>query len=102
MNTARIDAVDPHWFETFFEGEDWLLIATSRDPERTQLELEFLTPRLPPGARVLDVPCGTGRIAVPLAERGFTVAGLDISEAVLVRATVNPRSASGKIGRAHV
>jgi SAM-dependent methyltransferase len=35
---------------------------------------------------VLDVPCGTGRIAVPLAERGFTVAGLDISGTVLARA----------------
>ena len=86
MNTAGIDAVDPKWFETFFEGEDWLLIATSRDPERTQLELDFVTSRIPAGARVLDVPCGTGRIAVPLAERGFTVAGLDISEAVLARA----------------
>jgi SAM-dependent methyltransferase len=32
---------------------------------------------------VLDLACGTGRIAVPLAARGFTVAGLDISERAL-------------------
>jgi SAM-dependent methyltransferase len=34
---------------------------------------------LPAGARVLDAPCGAGRIAVRLAERGLDVLGLDIS-----------------------
>jgi len=32
---------------------------------------------LAPGARVLDVPCGTGRIAERLADRGLTVVGVD-------------------------
>ena len=35
---------------------------------------------LPAGARVLDAPCGGGRIAVRLAERGLDVLGIDISE----------------------
>jgi ubiquinone/menaquinone biosynthesis C-methylase UbiE len=83
VNTARIDEVDPQWFEGFFEGDDWLLVAGARDPERTTLEVEFVASRLPDAARVLDVPCGTGRHAVALAERGFHVAGLDISDAVL-------------------
>ncbi len=86
MNTSTVDPVDPHWYETFFEGDDWLLLATTRDPERTELEVEFVASRIPAGARVLDVPCGTGRIAVPLAERGFVVSGLDISETVLAHA----------------
>lgn len=34
---------------------------------------------LPSGARVLDAPCGAGRIAVRLAERGLEVTGIDIS-----------------------
>ena len=34
---------------------------------------------LPAGARVLDAPCGAGRIAVRLAERGLDVTGVDIS-----------------------
>ena len=34
---------------------------------------------LPAGARVLDAPCGAGRIAVRLAERGLLVTGIDIS-----------------------
>jgi SAM-dependent methyltransferase len=76
-------SVDPRWYESFFEGEEWLLLATNRDPERTAEEVDFVASQIPAAARVLDVPCGTGRISVPLAERGFSVAGLDISEQVL-------------------
>ena len=31
------------------------------------------------GCRVLDVPCGIGRVAVPLARLGFEVTGVDLS-----------------------
>lgn len=86
MNTAGIDGVDPHWFEHIFEGDDWLLVARARDPERTKQEVEFVASRIPERGRVLDVPCGTGRHAAALAERGYTVAGLDISEAALAEA----------------
>jgi SAM-dependent methyltransferase len=41
---------------------------------------------LPPGSRVLDVGCGTGRHAVPLAALGLQVTGVDLSPAMLVRA----------------
>ncbi len=75
--------VDPHWYESFFEGEDWLLMATSRDPERTAAEAEFCATQIPAGARVLDVPCGTGRHSALLAQRGHAIAGLDISSRVL-------------------
>jgi ubiquinone/menaquinone biosynthesis C-methylase UbiE len=34
---------------------------------------------LPPGARVLDIGCGTGALASVLAERGFTVNAVDRS-----------------------
>jgi SAM-dependent methyltransferase len=71
------------WFEGFFETDDWLAVALARPAERTAAEVEFLVRQLPAGARVLDVPCGTGRHAVALAERGYAVAGLDISERVL-------------------
>jgi SAM-dependent methyltransferase len=33
--------------------------------------------------RVLDVGCGYGRIAIPLAARGYQVSGLDLSEPLL-------------------
>ena len=75
--------VDPRWFESFFESDEWLLLAQSHPAERAEAEAGFVAERLPTGARVLDVPCGTGRISVPLAERGFVVSGLDISNRVL-------------------
>ena len=34
---------------------------------------------LPAGARVLDAPCGAGRIAVRLAAHGLDVTGVDLS-----------------------
>lgn len=44
-------------------------------------EILDLIPMLPPGARVLDLGCGDGRNAIPLAQAGFTVTAIDISEA---------------------
>ena len=35
------------------------------------------------GSRILDVPCGIGRVGVPLAQLGYTVAGLDFSPHLL-------------------
>ncbi len=40
---------------------------------------------LPPGAHLLDVGCGMGRYTFPLAERGFAVEGLDLSQTLLDR-----------------
>jgi SAM-dependent methyltransferase len=41
---------------------------------------------LPPGGRLLDVGCGTGRHAVPLAAAGLRVTGIDLSPAMLALA----------------
>lgn len=38
------------------------------------------------GGPILELACGTGRIAIPLAEEGFEVVGLDLSEAMLEEA----------------
>jgi SAM-dependent methyltransferase len=39
--------------------------------------------RLPPGASVLDVCCGSGHLVNTLAERGFSVTGVDLSAAMV-------------------
>ncbi len=41
---------------------------------------------LGPGARVLDVACGTGNTAIPLARRGCIVTGVDIAANLLEQA----------------
>ncbi|HXW90303.1 MAG TPA: methyltransferase domain-containing protein [Terriglobales bacterium] len=68
------------WYETFFSGlsvEFWVQAAPPPSPE----ELNFLREQfaIQPGQKVLDIPCGAGRHAVPLAELGYSVTGFDIS-----------------------
>src|SRR6516165_3617610 len=41
---------------------------------------------LEPGARVLDVACGTGNVTIPLARRGAMVTGLDMTPHLLEEA----------------
>jgi 2-polyprenyl-3-methyl-5-hydroxy-6-metoxy-1,4-benzoquinol methylase len=41
---------------------------------------------IPAGARVLDVACGTGNTAIPLARRGCVVTGVDIATNLLQQA----------------
>lgn len=47
---------------------------------------EFVISRLPKGARILDLACGTGTDAVWFAQRGYHVYGVDISSEMLKRA----------------
>jgi 2-polyprenyl-3-methyl-5-hydroxy-6-metoxy-1,4-benzoquinol methylase len=42
-----------------------------------------------PGSRVLDLPCGTGRLTRLLVDQGFRVTGADVSEAMLACARRN-------------
>jgi SAM-dependent methyltransferase len=44
---------------------------------------------IPAGSKVLDLPCGTGRMTRLLVERGYRVIAADASEAMLVRAKDN-------------
>jgi SAM-dependent methyltransferase len=76
------------WFESYF-GEDYFEIYRSILPaERTAAEVEGIVSLLglDTGARVLDLACGHGRHAIPLAKRGCEVTGYDLSEVFLERA----------------
>lgn len=76
-----MEDVDPRWYDGYFEGEYLDLIALRIDPERTQREAEFIVKALAlePGARVLDLACGHGRISVELARQGLRLTGVDLS-----------------------
>ncbi len=78
----------PFDFEDTF-GDDYLHFYLPRmTEERNLAETEAIVSLLDlrPGARVLDVPCGHGRIANLLAARGMVVAGLEASSLFLERA----------------
>lgn len=49
--------------------------------EATETEVNFIERHLglTPGSRIIDVPCGSGRHALALANRGHHVTGVDIS-----------------------
>lgn len=46
-------------------------------------EATFCTGLVPPGARVLDAGCGTGRVAIRLHELGYSCVGTDVDDSML-------------------
>lgn len=51
------------------------------------------------GGPVLELGCGTGRVAIPLAEAGFEVVGLDLSAPMLAIADAKRRSLPSDVRR---
>ncbi len=90
---------DPDWYRSFF-GQDYLdVYGHLLTEESSQVEAEFVIRALglKPGDRVLDLCCGTGRHAVPLAKAGLQVTGLDMSEEYLAHARSAAREAEVKV-----
>src|SRR4029079_13585493 len=62
--------------------------------ERTTLDpmpaVDFLAGLGPSGARVLELAVGTGRVALPLAERGVAVEGIEASPGMVERRRGKP------------
>lgn len=76
---------DPDWWQTFFDAEYLEMWAPIHTAERCESEADALWEllRLDEGSRVLDAPCGAGRLSVPLALRGARITGVDYSGALL-------------------
>jgi ubiquinone/menaquinone biosynthesis C-methylase UbiE len=72
------------WYENYFD-QTYHRFWVTLTPERAQKEVEALINflDLKPGQSILDVPCGEGRIAIPLAEKGMKVTAMDISDYML-------------------
>jgi SAM-dependent methyltransferase len=58
----------------------------SEDQSREQALAAVALAEVEPGAEVLDCPCGFGRHAIPLAEAGYRVTGMDRSPSQLAEA----------------
>ncbi len=69
-DTVEANAYSRRWFETFLR---------TQSPEWTAREVAFVARQapLPTHHTLLDVCCGEGRHAIPLAQRGYAVTGLD-------------------------
>jgi SAM-dependent methyltransferase len=86
-----------HWTEAYY-GELYLeSVEDLLSPRLTAFEAELIGRLLGlgPGQRVLDLACGHGRHAWPLAERVASLVGLERSAAYLARAAASPSSGPG-------
>jgi SAM-dependent methyltransferase len=80
--------VASNWWEHFFEGLSVELWLQALSPEHTANEAVTIARLLrgAPGAELLDVPCGGGRLSLALAERGYLLTGVDLSREFLEHA----------------
>ena len=90
-----------NWWQEFFPGSALDFVKYSRDEEKTQEEADFVQQALGLAidAKILDVPCGGGRLSLEMASRGYRVTGVDISlpllEAARVKADVQRVAING-------
>src|SRR5690349_16100686 len=72
---------NPTWWQTLFSGGMLTALRSMYSELQTQAEADFLEKTLTPkpGAKILDVPCGGGRLSLALAARGFATTGVDFT-----------------------
>jgi SAM-dependent methyltransferase len=81
-------------------GEDYLYFyAESTDDGHSDDDAAEILGRLqlPGGSRVLDAPCGTGRISRRLASAGLDVTGVDLSAPFIAQARAEPVGPDGSV-----
>ena len=79
---------DAAWWTTFYDEDYLRLWGESFDDPRNRAEADALWQvlDLAPGRRLLDAPCGYGRLSRLMAERGAAVVGIDQSAVLLAAA----------------
>jgi len=77
------------WYQEFFSGAALDLWRNAKSAEETEDECAFLQEVLEvsEGAHLLDVPCGNGRLSVPIAKASFKVTGLDFCKEFVLEAS---------------
>ncbi len=78
------------WWQSFFDETTGQIMFDEEAWQRAEQSCDALVSLLglQPGAKILDLACGPGRFAIPLAKRGFRVVGLDICDVYLEQARV--------------
>jgi SAM-dependent methyltransferase len=94
--------VPTNWYEKFFHGLSLDLWRKAISPKQTKREADFLAKVLGGDnePHLLDVPCGNGRLSLALAQRGFRVTGMDISEEFVAEARAETSSNPDSVSKA--
>lgn len=82
MESASATEVQPDWYRSAFSAET-TVDRPWADQTEAEIDRVLAMMRPQPGARVLDLACGTGRHSIELARRGFSVLGVDIAADLL-------------------
>lgn len=74
--------MEKQWYESWFDSPYYHLLYKKRDDNEAQNFIDKLIQHLHPKeeAKMLDLACGKGRFSRYLADKGFEVTGLDLSE----------------------
>ena len=80
--------IQKEWFDEWFDTTYYHILYSNRDEREAEVFLSNLSAYLnmKPGSSVLDLPCGKGRHAVYLNQKGFNVEGADLSENSIIEA----------------
>jgi SAM-dependent methyltransferase len=87
--------MESKWYEQFFYGMAVDMWRKAISEDRTREEADFIveTLNLQHDARILDVPCGLGRLSIELSRRGYQVTGVDLSEESITEAKQHSEAA---------
>ena len=79
------------WYKDWFNSPYYHLLYQNRNDDEAQTFINRLIDYLKPtiGATMLDVACGKGRHSKVLADMGFDVSGIDLSEASIAEAMLD-------------
>ncbi len=76
------------WFEEWFDSPLYEKIYANRNREEAVQLIDFIETFIPVKKypNILDLGCGRGRHSISLAQRGYQVTGIDLSEAAILKA----------------
>jgi SAM-dependent methyltransferase len=76
------------WYARYYGKQYAESVRNITTPEHSEADIEFVLKEtgLTPPARIADIPCGSGRHSLALAQRGFSVFGLDLNEEFIAAA----------------
>jgi len=83
--------MEKEWFESWFDSPYYKLLYQHRDEIEAASFIKKLLKEihLEKGSKILDIPCGNGRHSVVMAELGYDVSGIDLSERNICEALLN-------------
>ncbi len=93
MNSKNANS---EWWADFFTGLAAKTLGSIYPQEQTIQEADFIESVLPSKnkLRILDAPCGTGRLSLELAKRGHSLVGVDICKEAIAEAQANAQEAN--------